>query len=236
MYQPLQPGSIRLLEIAPDKEEESLRGKLVEHKVSQQAEYVALSYYWGSPTFNRTIHLPDPLPLTETLNHALCHARGKTHTVQIWADAVCIDQASIAERNSQVLMMGEIYANAVLVLVDLGSSEGDSPTVESCATTSNRHEIPLDQVWEFILRDTLKLGVASIGRPCLGCLVRITSSALVYASMDHTGSCLHDGSVDVLRGMDSVLLRFCEPLWCYISSAEITNRFRSTSSASFRCR
>lgn len=50
-----------------------------------------------------------------------CRARGKTHTVQIWADAVCIDQASIAERNSQVLMTDEIYANAILVLVDLGS-------------------------------------------------------------------------------------------------------------------
>jgi len=224
IYQPLQPGSIRLLELAPGKEEESLRGKLVEHKVSQQAEYVALSYYWDPPTFNRTIHLPDPLPLIETLHHALCRARGKTHTVQIWADAVYIDQASIAERNSQVLMMGEIYANVVLVFVDLGSSEGDSPTVEKlCSDYKQARDSIGPGLGNSSFEIRLNLELPPLEDPAWDAWSALLLRPWFTRVWIIREVALRNGSVDVLRRMDSVLGRFCEPLWCYISSAKITN-------------
>ena len=35
----------------------------------------------------------------------------------LWVDAMCIDQANVAERNMQVALMGQIYAKADAVLM-----------------------------------------------------------------------------------------------------------------------
>ena len=40
----------------------------------------------------------------------------------IWVDAICINQKDLAERRSQVLLMGEIYKRAESVIVWLGDS------------------------------------------------------------------------------------------------------------------
>ena len=43
--------------------------------------------------------------------------------LQIWADAVCINQNDLDERSSQVSMMGHIYKNAHQCQVWLGTVE-----------------------------------------------------------------------------------------------------------------
>ena len=40
-----------------------------------------------------------------------------------WIDTICINQAHVVERNSQVIMMGEIYASAHEILVWLGKED-----------------------------------------------------------------------------------------------------------------
>ncbi|KAI4179181.1 MAG: hypothetical protein L6R41_007995, partial [Letrouitia leprolyta] len=51
----------------------------------------------------------------------------------LWADAICIDQSNIAERSSQVTMMGAIYERALSVQIWLGEDvDGDAqPAFES---------------------------------------------------------------------------------------------------------
>jgi hypothetical protein len=44
----------------------------------------------------------------------------------IWIDAICIDQANIAERNAQVAIMGSIYSQASHVIIDIGEASEDS--------------------------------------------------------------------------------------------------------------
>ena len=41
----------------------------------------------------------------------------------LWIDAICIDQASLSERNHQVAQMGAIYAAAAHVIIWLGNSK-----------------------------------------------------------------------------------------------------------------
>jgi hypothetical protein len=41
----------------------------------------------------------------------------------IWADAICIDQRDAAEKDQQMLLMGEIYASAATVIVWLGKEQ-----------------------------------------------------------------------------------------------------------------
>jgi Heterokaryon incompatibility protein (HET) len=46
--------------------------------------------------------------------------------VPLWIDAVCINQADLAEKSQQVAIMGEIYGDAKDVIVWLGASADDS--------------------------------------------------------------------------------------------------------------
>ena len=60
------------------------------------------------------------LPISHNLALALRHLRSPTHALPIWADAVCINQADVSERNSQVALMSFIYKRAMGVVVWLG--------------------------------------------------------------------------------------------------------------------
>jgi hypothetical protein len=63
------------------------------------------------------------------LQHNLCLAlrflRSSTHSFNLWIDAICINQASIPERNAQVALMAFIYTRASAVLSWLGVPERD---------------------------------------------------------------------------------------------------------------
>jgi hypothetical protein len=71
-----------------------------------------------------------PVNAYEALQH-LCSHRKLEHIfsrsgrkINIWIDAVCIDQSNVEERNAQVAMMGKVFATAKEVLVYLGDSKG----------------------------------------------------------------------------------------------------------------
>jgi hypothetical protein len=95
--------------------------------------YEALSYVWGNPATTQTISLYNPhsklnLSLSITLNcaQALKQLRLSDEERFIWVDAICINQADIAERSAQVRLMHRIYRAASQVLIYLGESSADS--------------------------------------------------------------------------------------------------------------
>ena len=51
----------------------------------------------------------------ENLHDALLAFRALKPSLPIWIDAWCISQSDLTERNAQVNMMGDVYANAVAV-------------------------------------------------------------------------------------------------------------------------
>ena len=85
--------------------------------LEDDAEYVTLSYCWGSSMLSENIFCGSgshqvahiiPLPITKNLLSALHHLRN--HGIQrIWIDQVCINQTDAQERNSQVLLMQRVY-------------------------------------------------------------------------------------------------------------------------------
>ena len=91
-----------------------------------------------SPTFGETLALPQPVELhgrqweiTSNLNAALRHLRDVSEELLIWVDALCIDQSSVDERNSQVLLMKSVYSKAAMVRVWLGeSTPGSDEAIE----------------------------------------------------------------------------------------------------------
>lgn len=105
---PSSPLVLKLIEISLDKTTTS---------------YEALSYTWGSQPLDRPVRCDSrTLLITANAEAALRRLRKKRRPRYLWVDAICINQASIAERNVQVVSMGDIYRGAKNVLIWLGEA------------------------------------------------------------------------------------------------------------------
>ncbi|KAI0969369.1 heterokaryon incompatibility protein-domain-containing protein [Xylaria arbuscula] len=132
--------TIRLLELLPGDPADDIHCLLTPHTLQADMEkYEALSYCWGSPAATKLIYLDgNVLDVTVNLRSALRHLRLTNSSRMLWVDAICINQCNIKERSSQVKLMGEIYRNAVQVLVWLGLSRNHTEStfalIESLAS------------------------------------------------------------------------------------------------------
>lgn len=128
-YEKLQyDDSIRLLRLEPaDTDDEPLTGRLIDVRLSERLQYEALSYAWGEAIFSANLELSSGrVHITNSLAAALRAFRQGSTPRYLWADALCINQQDINEKNVQVAKMGEIYSGASSVLVWLG--HGDQRT------------------------------------------------------------------------------------------------------------
>src|ERR1700760_2984604 len=146
----VQPGnpnglfSIRLLHLLPSTDRNTQiscllletqipngrHGEPAAHR-APLVHYQALSYTWGDPVFPKTLHVvkendSDTCPtgiinITENLHCALQTLRKTDKTLVLWVDSICINQANIPERNSQVSNIPQTYTEAASVLVWLGT-------------------------------------------------------------------------------------------------------------------
>lgn len=128
VYPELQFGdSFRLLEIEPAENLDSpLVCRLRPSRFSESPSYDALSYAWQSddaeaPPLRIRCNGHDML-IRSNLWQALRRLRGVEGQKPrvIWADAMCINQANMAERNHQVRQMSLIYREAEEVIIWLG--------------------------------------------------------------------------------------------------------------------
>ena len=123
------PDSIRVFVLEPSADEAvRLDGKIVEQRLSDSCVelcYNALSYVWGEQKDTREIHIEGrQLRIGQNLDAALRHLRRKDRPVRLWVDAICIDQASVIERNHQVQQMRTIYSSASETIIYLGDLIG----------------------------------------------------------------------------------------------------------------
>jgi hypothetical protein len=138
LYQPLPIGrSIRILLLYPGSGSDhikcSLRPVLLEDfeggysaLSSGKQGYSALSYVWGPEDPSHTIEVDGcALKIRDNLFTFLTRLRQPNISLDLWADAICIDQDSTAERNHQVQQMGNIYKNSHMTLLWLGHGDND---------------------------------------------------------------------------------------------------------------
>jgi hypothetical protein len=90
---------------------------------SKKPAYHTLSYIWGASAPKHTI-LVNGLEFEVSSNlfegPRRIRAHGFGDPFWIWVDAVCINQPHTAEKNLQVPIMGDIYANGTRNLMWLG--------------------------------------------------------------------------------------------------------------------
>ena len=130
---------IRLLEILPCLDDTStVRGALTHTTLEAAPRYIALSYEWHSPERaedNEGVHLVRKYKPGLMVNGLLIDARPNLLRIlrllrsrieenqpAIWVDAISINQQDNVEKQHQVAIMGEIFANARDVVIGLNDT------------------------------------------------------------------------------------------------------------------
>lgn len=138
IYRRLNPDlrEIRLLRIYPGRFDEVVRCSLSIVSLDNRPEFEALSYVWGDAGDTRTVFVDNiPFPATTNLESALRHIREHSceatselipASLDVWIDAICINQSDVEERSQQVRMMRDIYSQASHVLIWLGPGDPHS--------------------------------------------------------------------------------------------------------------
>ncbi|KAK1757849.1 heterokaryon incompatibility protein-domain-containing protein [Echria macrotheca] len=114
--------SIRVIELLPGEPDAEIVCFL-HHTDLEDAEdtYDAISYVWGDPNDRIEIKCDGgSMHITANLASALLALRSRDTSRRLWADAICINQSDILEKNHQVRHMGNVYEIARKVIVWLG--------------------------------------------------------------------------------------------------------------------
>lgn len=130
-----QKKHIRLLKILPCLDERTpIRGAIFYTPVENAPRYIVLSYEWGPvSTYSEMVeHELDmtingfEVMLRPNLLQMLRLVRSRVEESQpaVWVDAICIDQSNLREKNHQISMMAQIYADASNVIVKLNDTAG----------------------------------------------------------------------------------------------------------------
>ncbi|KAJ4362940.1 hypothetical protein N0V83_010057 [Neocucurbitaria cava] len=131
-------SSIRIARIRPSLSLEGpIRCEVVEETLDSPPPYIALSYAWdGHEGKVSVICNGSNLSVTPNCARALRQIRelhGRYHAVDVWVDAICIDQGSdpdaLSERSQQVQIVGEVYKKATHVIAWLGDHQARSQEI-----------------------------------------------------------------------------------------------------------
>jgi hypothetical protein len=119
--------------------------------------YEALSYTWGTTDDEEYVHVTDSedpnltppwVRVRENLATALRHLRYPDRPRTLWVDALCINQADVAERSREVKRMSLIYPLSENVIVWIGPESEDSKlALESLHYYSQQVEYVITHRW-----------------------------------------------------------------------------------------
>lgn len=160
---------IRLLDILPGVRRNAIRVSLRVAALTSGLQYEALSYCWGESHEHRSIIVQEKyrMAVTDNLYNALLHMRRRYRRCTIWIDQLCINQADIDERSSQVARMGSIYSTASRVNVWLGLADYPQHAILSTLTKLRAFVLSSvdtfwdDKSWKFLWYD-LSLAVLNV--------------------------------------------------------------------------
>jgi hypothetical protein len=115
---------VRYLVLNPGTGDKLLEGQLAIEHINSLPHFHAISYVWGSPEKVDQIRCDGGIiRITASLRDVLRRVRLPDSTLILWADQICINQDNVTERNNQVALMSNIYANSATTLVWLGNEE-----------------------------------------------------------------------------------------------------------------
>ena len=124
---------IRLLEMLPGDNEECLRFSISTHSLYDVGiKFNAITYTWGKKRKTPRILIDDKVYFVGRNCYKALESihwpwiQGRLRGNLVWVDSVCINQDDVAEKSSQVSVMGEVYARAAEVFACVGPHADDS--------------------------------------------------------------------------------------------------------------
>lgn len=125
IYRSLKEGEIRVLELQPHfgKEDSPLRGAFCHCSLDVEPiiSYKTISWCWGAPKPTASITIEsETLRVPQNAGRVLRRLRYSSTVRNIWIDSICINQSDLAERATQVEMMGQVYSRGAGNIVYLG--------------------------------------------------------------------------------------------------------------------
>jgi hypothetical protein len=140
---------IRLLLLHPRMAISDVYCSLLELPIDSLPAYEAISYTWGNSTNTEDIWVNGKRLIVPASAYKILINRSSVLVPKLlWIDAICINQGDTAEKNSQVLLMRDVYRKAFTVSVCLQpppASQGVLPVQheisESFLATDMLHEI-----------------------------------------------------------------------------------------------
>ncbi|KAK0610792.1 heterokaryon incompatibility protein-domain-containing protein [Immersiella caudata] len=90
------------------------------------------------------------LEVTSNLESSLRYLRNEKHSVALWIDALCINQADEDEKRVQIQRMDWVYANAAPVIIWLGGYHVTRGTQECEASSDCEHRRQIQAAFDFI--------------------------------------------------------------------------------------
>ncbi|KAI2633383.1 heterokaryon incompatibility protein-domain-containing protein [Xylaria nigripes] len=150
LYKPLNNArkEIRLLEFPTDHDADVTSSyRLIIVSILDRPCFSALSYVWGNSSSTEPILLNGiAKQVTNNLASALrhiCKAQDVlADTRLLWADAICINQTDLNEKNHQIPLMGDIYGTCKSVVSWLGTDAWIASAFETLQIVSQ--EAPTD--------------------------------------------------------------------------------------------
>ncbi|KAL8840027.1 MAG: hypothetical protein Q9170_001511 [Blastenia crenularia] len=145
-----EPPVIRLLNILPGSRGDPIVCDLYYLSPESPPYFEAISYCWGEQEASVTIECDrQPLKITPNLSAAINSFRHEDVSLLIWADAICIDQTSVEEKNAQVPLMRLIYQKAAVVQVWLGKDTPSKACQEAFNLLQELNRAYYKLKWEF---------------------------------------------------------------------------------------
>ncbi|KAK9416825.1 putative Heterokaryon incompatibility protein-domain-containing protein [Seiridium unicorne] len=183
---------------------------------NENLQYRALSYCWGDPKNLSTIICNGiRLEVTSNLATALhCLLRqGKTRSLPMnfWIDAICINQQNDGEKESQVMLMGEIFRQALEVIVWLGPAADNSDlALELCQRLCSK-EVKMQARRTADQENGIeKKSKSNRWAP--------QAEALIHVFFDGKGRFQWRGAHRFVRELDAIQAILRRP-WCHVSPA-----------------
>ena len=163
-----ESDSFRLILLQPSSSHRAALQCTLLHTTLSQCDrdiidhYTALSYVWGDSNKTGSIYVDGhSFTITATLEAALRDLRDPSRVLRIWADALCIDQSNMTERNSQVALMAQIYSIAHHTVIHLGSLTESYEIILRAAPSNTTgvvsKQIPIDDLASLAATSLLRL-------------------------------------------------------------------------------
>ncbi|CAH0046600.1 unnamed protein product [Clonostachys solani] len=130
-YRKLPRDHLRLFMLFPGEKDDALQGAVYSVSFEDAGIYRTLSYVWGDTASTHTLTTPQgSIGITTALMTALKTIRLTIHSVTLWVDALCINQADEVEKGFQIRLLPEIFQGAVCTLAFLGAGEDGAAAIE----------------------------------------------------------------------------------------------------------